>query len=130
MFGLRGSLSRSSYGRGRSSLGETHRRGIHAVAETGWARTIVEDVSKVSVAAPARNRSTLHPKAEVDGLVDVFFRDWLVETGPTGAGFEFRRGVEQRRITADAAENAFVVDVQQIAGECAFGAGVARDFEC
>src|SRR4249919_4334145 len=101
--------------------------GIHAIAQTGRRRTIVEDVTKVRIAATAGNRRAFHADQIVTGGDFVYLGDRLPETRPAGAGVELGRGIEQRGVAADAAIDAAIVQVPVFAGERALGAGFAGD---
>src|SRR4030095_11146739 len=54
-----------------SGLHESHGRRVHAVAQAGRPRTIVEEVAEVGVAAPAGDGSAHHAQARIAMLLDV-----------------------------------------------------------
>ena len=90
---------------------------------------VVEDVAEMRVAEAAGDGGAFHAEADVARLVDIFFGDGLVKTGPAGAGIELGIGVEQRGVATDAAKNAFGVVVGIFVGVGALGSGVARNRE-
>jgi len=61
---------------------------VHAVAEAGRPRPIVEDVTEVGVARPAGDCGALYAEGTVGCFDDVLFCDWLPEARPAGAGVE------------------------------------------
>src|SRR5205814_10482293 len=72
------------------------RRSSDLVPQSARRRSIVEHITKVRVAAPARHL-TLDAEAAARRMRhDVFLRDRLPETRPAGTGVEFRRGAEER----------------------------------
>src|SRR4029453_3390368 len=89
------------------------RDGVHAVAQSSWRRSIVENMSKMRAAPRARN---FHSKdrRERAAFVDRFFADWLPETWPTGARVEFRLCAEERVAAGGANVNA-VVAIERVA---------------
>src|ERR1700675_4278316 len=76
-------------------------KAIHAVAQAGRLRPIVEDVTEMATAAAAVNFGPQHPKGPVFGLADGVL-ERLVKTRPAGAALEFRFRGEQRQIAARA----------------------------
>jgi len=108
-------------------LYEAQRRRVHAVAPARRLWAIVEDVAEVGVAFCAGDGSADHTEARVAQLGDIFCRNGLPETGPSGAGIEFGSGIEQRVIATDAAVEAFVMQIPVLAGEGHFGVSVPRD---
>ena len=99
-----------------SSLYEPHRSRIHAVTETGWTGTVIEDVTEVSVALAAGDRRSLHPQAHVAYLDDVLLGNGLPEARPARTGFKFRLRAEDGVIAADAAIKTMVVVIPGAAG--------------
>src|SRR5688572_10372102 len=81
----------------------------------------------MSVAAAAMHFGAAHEEAPVLVRLDRCLVDGLPVAGPAGAGFELRRGIEQRRTAADAAIQPFAMVVPVLATECALGALLARD---
>jgi len=82
----------------------------------------------MGVAAAAGDRVPRHPIAIVTGFRHVFPRNRLPEARPAGAGVELGLRAEQRRIAADAAEEAALMQVPCGAAEGTLGAGAARHF--
>src|SRR5271166_3078512 len=110
-------------------FGKAQRCGIHAVAQPGRSRTIVEYVTQVRVTFGAGNCDALHPDAVVGSLAHIFFCDGFPETGPAGSGIELGFGTEQRVVAADAAEDSSVVNIQQLPGVRQFGIRMPSDLE-
>src|ERR1700744_1392493 len=108
---------------------ELQRAGVHAVALTGWPRTVGEDVAQVTPAAPALDLGADHAVAAVLHQFDVFGHRGLIEAGPPGPGFELGARGKQLRAAAGAAIGPVVLEVDVLAGEGAFGGGVAQDLE-
>ena len=111
------------------SLHEVQGRGVHAVAEAGGFRAIVEDMPEMGIAFGAGNRRANHPQSRVTDLGYVFFGYGSPEAGPSGAGVKFGSGVEERVVAADAAVDAFVVKVPVFPGIGDFSVGVAGNVE-
>ena len=87
---------------------------IHAVAEMRRLRPVIENVSEVSVTLGAGNCGADHAVGQVSLLRDVFLGDRRPETRPARSRVEFRRRVEQRVVTANAAVDSFVVLVPAV----------------
>src|SRR5438477_6369851 len=107
-------MHRSGYGsRGGFAVHQCH--GVHAVAQSSWRRSVVEDMSQMRATARARNfHSKDHRRraAFVDGL----FADRLPETRPACARVEFRlRAVE--RIAARRANVSAVVVIERVTAQ-------------
>ena len=60
------------------------RKAVHAIAQAGRLRPIVEDVTEMTAAAAAVNFGPQHPKSTVFGLADRVF-ERLVKARPAGA---------------------------------------------
>jgi hypothetical protein len=103
---------------------ETHGCGVHAVTESGWAGSVVEDVAEVGVAEAAGDRGADHEHGAVGCFEDVFGGDGLPETWPAGAGVELGFGAEEGGVAADATEDAVAVLFEQAAGAGGFRVGV------
>src|SRR5712672_3213173 len=84
--------SAGSAGRRRRRM-EDQRKSVHAVAQAGRLRPVVEDVTEMAAAAAAVNFGAQHPKGAVLGLADGVL-ERLIEARPAGAAFEFRLGGE------------------------------------
>src|ERR1700733_3527392 len=100
---------------------------VHAVAQPGRPRPVIEDVTQVRVTAPARYGGALHSQAVVTALHDVLLGDRLPEAGPAGAGIELGARVEQLRAAADAGIQSIGVILVIRAAEGWLGPLVARD---
>src|ERR1700687_2559943 len=94
-----------------SGFGEAQGYGVHAIAQAGGRGAVVEYVTQVGIAETARDGGADHAEAGIAGFQNIFFGDGLPETGPAGAGFKLCRGIEERGVAADAAENAGRVDI-------------------
>ena len=112
-----------------SELHEAHRRRVHAVAQSGRSRPVIEHVPQVRVAVPAGDGGALHAECLVRDLGDVLWRDGLVEAGPSRAGLELGLGTEDRRVATDAAVEPVVMVIPGVTGVGALCAGLARNFE-
>src|SRR4030088_701363 len=99
---------------------------VHAVAQAGWLRSIVEHMTEMTAAAAAVNFGPRHPKGPVFGLADGVFQR-LVKTRPAGAALEFRLRGEQRQVAAGAGEDTLAMLLEQRARSRAFGALLAQD---
>src|SRR5215469_7462108 len=86
-------------------------------------------MAQVSIATAAGHGSAHHAEARVAQLFYVLLRDRLPEARPAGTGLELGIGVEQRRITADAAIQTGLVVVPVLAGEGHLGAVMTGDLE-
>ena len=90
---------------------------------------VVKNVTEVSIAFGARDRSANHAESGVANLRHVFGSNRRPETGPSGTRFELGGGIEERIFAANATVNAGVVQVPIFSGEGDFGVGVAGDIE-
>src|SRR5271156_5985210 len=99
---------------------------IHAIAQAGWARSVVKHMPEVCFASPAGDRDALHPQAVVGEFHDIFLGDGLPETWPAGVRLKLGGGTEQSGIAADASENTLVVNIQIFAGIRSLGGLLAR----
>src|SRR5471032_985039 len=103
------------------------RKAVHAVAQAGRLRPIVEDVTEMAAAAAAVNFGAQHPEGAVFGLADGVL-ERLVKTRPAGAALEFRLRGEQRQVAAGAGKDALAVLLEQRARSRTLGAFLAQDF--
>ena len=87
-------------------LDEGQRGRVHAIAQAGRTRAVVEDVAEMGVALGASHLVARHPQAGVAVSLDVLLGDGLPEARPAGAGVELGRRREQRILAAHAAEYA------------------------
>src|SRR6201996_8613028 len=100
---------------------------IHAVAQAGRLRPIVENVTEVTAAAAAVNFGPQHSEGAVFALADGVF-ERLPKTRPAGAALIFRCRGEQRQIAAGTGEDALAMLLEQRACPRSFGAFLAQDF--
>src|ERR1700730_18120947 len=105
---------------------EYQRKAVHAVAQAGRLRPIVENVTEMAAAAAAVDFGPQHPKGAVFGLADGVV-ERLIKTRPAGAALEFRLRGEQRQVAAGAGEDALAMLLQQRARTRALGALFAQD---
>src|SRR5229473_4501410 len=105
---------------------EYQRKAIHAVAQAGRLRPIVEDVTEMAAAAAAVNFGPQYPESPVFGLADGVLQR-LVKTRPAGTALEFRFRGEQRQVAAGTGEDALAMLLEQRARSRPLGAFLARD---
>src|ERR1700694_2595498 len=131
----RGQIAEGATFAGRKRLSGRRRRGrmkhqrkaVHAVAQAGRLRPIVEDVAEMAAATAAVNFGPQHPKGPVLGLADGVL-ERLIKTRPAGTALEFRLRREQRQIAAGAGENALAMLLEQRARTGTLGTFLAQDF--
>src|SRR5665213_2520025 len=117
---------------GRSGVGalvEAQGSRVHAVAQTGRARSVREDVTQVGAAILAPRLGPDHAVGVVNVLFDGVTLDRLEEARPSGSGLELRLRREQRRVATNAYVGAVVVAVPILAREGPLGAGLAGHLE-
>src|SRR5258707_14983747 len=68
---------------------EYQRKAVHAVAQAGRLRPIIENVTEMAAAAAAVDFGPQHPEGAVFGFADGIV-ERLIETRPAGAALEFR----------------------------------------
>src|SRR4051794_16749830 len=105
---------------------EHQREAVHAVAQAGGLRAIIEDVAEMAAAAAAVDLGAQHAESAVLGLADRVV-ERLVEARPAGATLEFGLGRKQRQVAAGAGEDALAMLLQQRAGARPLGAVLAQD---
>src|ERR1700722_685369 len=110
--------------RGRMKL---QRESVHAVAQAGRLRPIVENVTEVTTAAAAVNFGPQYPEGAIFMLAHRVV-ERLPKTRPAGAALKFRCRGEQRQIAAGAGEDALAMLLEKRARPRAFGAFLAQDF--
>src|SRR5712671_682957 len=113
-------------GRRRGGRMEYQGKAIHAVAQAGRLRPIVEDVTEMAAAAAAVNFGPQHPESPIFGLADGVLQR-LVKTRPAGTALEFRLRGEQRQVAAGTGEDALAVLLEQRARSRPLGALLAQD---
>src|SRR4051812_22015612 len=102
------------------------RKTVHAVAQAGRLRPIIEEVTEMAAAAAAVDFGTQHPKGAVFGLAERVL-ERLIKTRPAGAALEFGVGGEQRQVAAGAGEGALAGLPQQRARPPPPGPVLAQD---
>jgi hypothetical protein len=112
----------ASPGRGRR---EFQRHAVHAIAQAGRLRAVVEDVAEMAAAAMARDRSPRHAERAVGRFVDRLV-ERRPKARPAGAAFEFGLRREQRKVAAGTGERAVAMLLEQFAGERPLGAFLAQ----
>src|SRR5580704_2485879 len=103
------------------------REAVHAVAQAGRLRPVVEDVTEMAAAAAAVNFGPQHPEGAVFGFADGVLQR-LIKTRPAGAALEFGFRREQRQVAAGAGECALAVLLEQRTRSRTLGAFLAQDF--
>src|SRR5512143_335416 len=82
---------------------ELQRHAVHAVAQAGRRRTVVEHMAEMTAAAAAMNLLAHHAEGIV--LVDQNrILDWLVEAWPARTAVELGLRIEEREIASGAGE--------------------------
>src|SRR5688572_13298304 len=106
---------------------ELQRCRVHAIAEAGWARPVVEQVAEVRAAVRALRLDPAHAEGPVLVRRDPVVIDHVVEARPARAGLELRTRVEQRRPAHDAPIDPVIVVVPELPGEGTLGLALLRD---
>src|ERR1700722_6406066 len=122
----RATIAGQTSGRGRRSRMKHQRKTVHAVAQAGRLRPVVEDVAEMAAAAAAVNFGAQHPEGAVLSLADGVLQR-LIEARPAGAALEFRLRGEQRQVAAGTGEDALAMLFQERARTRALGAFLAQD---
>src|SRR6476660_3006574 len=104
---------------------EFQRDAVHAVAEPGGRRPVVEHVTEMAAAAAAMDLIPHHAERVVC-VGQHRALDGLVEAWPAGAAVELGLRIEQRQAASGAGEGAGAVLVVERAGECALGVLLAQ----
>src|ERR1700733_3080469 len=92
-------------------------------------RAVVKHVAEMGVALRAGNRCSCHEITGVRYGLNILRSDRIPEAGPPGSGVKLGLRAEQRIVTADAAVQAFFVQVPIFPAESHFGVGMAGDVE-
>src|SRR5271169_5206383 len=100
---------------------------VHAVAQSGRLRPVVEDVTEMAAAAAAMHFGPRHAEGPVFGFADRIV-ERLVEARPAGAALELGLRGEQRQVATGAGEDALAMLLEQWTRARAFGALLAQDF--
>src|SRR6478736_7379815 len=104
---------------------EFQRDAVHAVAEPGGRRAVVEHVAEMAAAAAAMDLITHHTESVV-GIGQHRALDGLVEAWPAGAAVELGLRIEQLQAASGAREGAGAVLIVERAGEGALGVLLAQ----
>src|ERR1700730_8369392 len=99
---------------------------VHAVAQSGWLRPVVEDVPEMPAAAAAMHLGPQHAEGAVFGLADGVV-ERLVEARPAGPALELGLRGEQRQVATGAGEDALAMLIEKRARARAFGPLLAQD---
>src|SRR4030081_1156096 len=113
-------------GRRRGGRMEHQREAVHAVAQAGRLRPIVEHVTEMAAAAAAVNFGPQHPEGAVFGLADCVL-ERLIKARPAGTAFEFGFRGDQRQFAAGAGEDALAMLPEQRARTGTLGPFLAQD---
>src|ERR1700731_89228 len=105
---------------------QLQRRRIDAVAQSGRAGAVLEDMAEMAVALRTKHLGADHAVADVALLVDMALRCGLRKTRPAAAGIELGVGFEQRLPAAGAGIGARPVLMFVFAGERPFGRLLAQ----
>lgn len=107
---------------------EIESQGVDAVAQAGLvARTVIEDVAQVRIAAVADGFDAAHPVAQVLAQADIAFVDHIPEAGPAAEGIVLGLRGEQCLPASRAGIDALGFGVDVLAGEGALGGLLAQD---
>src|SRR6202043_1987748 len=85
---------------------------VHAVAQPGRFRTVVEHVAEMAAATPAVDLGAGHAEGGILAFADRIFQR-LIEARPAGAALELGLGGKQRQVAAGAGEDALAVLLEQ-----------------
>src|ERR1700726_3413021 len=99
-------------GRRGSRRRKYHCKAVHAVAQAGRLRPIVEYVAEMAAAAAAVNFGPQHAKSAVFGFADGVL-ERLVKARPAGAALELRFRREKRQDAPGAGEDALAMLLQE-----------------
>src|SRR5271155_5314270 len=118
---IAGSKVPQTLARGRCPRVELKRKTVHAVAQAGRLRTVVENVAEMTAATAAMNFGAQHTEGAILMLPHGILQR-LPEARPSSAAFVFRLRGEQRQVAAGTGKGAFAVLLEQRAGVRALGA--------
>src|SRR6266851_8436943 len=105
---------------------EQQRKAVHAIAQTGRLRTIIEHVTEMTATTAAVHFVAQHAEGAVRRRADGVF-ERLVKARPSRAAFELRLGREQRQVAAGTGEDALAMFLQKRARAGALGALPPQD---
>src|SRR5512143_4159279 len=97
---------------------EAQRHRVHAVAQPGRLRTVVEYMTQMRIAQRAAHFGTRHAEHAVSDIAYILRRNGLPEARPAGAGIVFGAGIEHRVVAAHAAIQARIMPVVAGLREC------------
>ncbi len=83
-------------------LDEVERNRVHAIAQAGRSRTVIEDMTEMRVATTAHHFGARRAETAVNFLGHIRGGNGLVKTGPARPRFKLRFGIEQREIAVRA----------------------------
>src|SRR5436190_3674022 len=106
---------------------EDQRGGVEAVAQSSWARAVLEDMAEMAIAARAENFDACHAMGVIGVVDDVFRRDRFEKAGPTGAGIELGISGKQWQSATDAGINTGLFVIVEDATEGRLGTFAAGD---
>src|SRR5690348_12280432 len=106
---------------------EAHRRRIHAVAQAGRKRAVVEQVAEVRIGVLRANFGARHSKGPIRLRCDVLRNQRTREAGPPSAGLELVGRAEQRFARHNVYVDARLVIVPVCVLERTLGRFVLRD---
>src|SRR4051812_19070313 len=104
---------------------ERERRAVHAVAQPGRRRTVLEDMAEMAAALRAMHLHPAHEQAVVLGGRDAAF-ERREEARPAGAALELFAAAKERRAAGGAGESARALLPIERARSRAFGAVLAQ----
>ena len=106
---------------GLRRLIELQRGSIHAIAQSSWLGTVIENMSEMPATTFAEHFRTRGKERVVFFSFDRVFRDRLVKTRPTRAGIKLRIRTEQFLSAGGAFEDAVIMHLIKRAAERALG---------
>ena len=104
-------------------------RRIHAVAQTGWCRAVLEDVTKMRVALFALHLGSGHSVGAICLSFDILFVDRRPETRPAGAGIKLCVGAEECIAAAHTPVHPLFVVIPIAAGKGPLRSSLAGNLE-
>src|SRR5690606_32342958 len=106
---------------------EGERRSVHAIAQAGGLRPVVEHMPQMGIAIGAADFGARREEGTVLVLGHRAGLDRLIEARPAGAGIVFGFGTEQWPPAGDATIEPFILVVPIRPGKRAFGAMLAHN---
>src|SRR6185295_9789943 len=105
---------------------ELERQAVHAIAQAGGLRPVVEHVADMAAATRAQHFGALHQQAAIR-MLDDGAGQWAPEARPAGAAFELGCRAEQRQRAAGAGKRPLAMLIEQRTGERPLGTRLAKD---